>query len=39
MSDPSFMSDPSLVRMVCGVLAIALLGLIVMRRRGRASAD
>lgn len=28
--------DPSLVRIICGVLAVALLALIVMRRRQRA---
>lgn len=33
------MSDPNVFRIVCGVLAALLLGLIVMRRRGRASAD
>jgi hypothetical protein len=28
--------DPSMVRIVCAVLAVALLGLIVMRRRKKA---
>jgi hypothetical protein len=28
--------DPSIVRIVCAVLAIAFLGLIVMRRRNKA---
>jgi len=31
--------DPSVIRVICGVLAVALLALIVMRRRGRADAD
>jgi hypothetical protein len=29
--------EPGMFRLICGVLAIALLGLIVMRRRGRAN--
>ncbi len=27
--------DPSMVRIICGVLAAVLLGLVVMRRKGR----
>ena len=27
--------DPSTVRLICGVLAVVLLGLIMMRRKGR----
>jgi hypothetical protein len=30
------MTDPSMVRIICAVLAIAFLGVIVMRRRNKA---
>ena len=30
------MTDPSVIRIVCAVLAVAFLGLIVMRRRKKA---
>lgn len=33
------MLEPGMFRIVCGALAIALLGLIVLRRRGRATVD
>lgn len=28
--------EPTTIRLICGILAIVLLGLIVMRRRGKA---
>jgi MYXO-CTERM domain-containing protein len=31
--------EPGMFRIICGVLAAVLLGLIVMRRRGRESSD
>jgi hypothetical protein len=31
--------EPEMFRIICGALAAALLGLIVMRRRGRANHD
>ena len=33
------MLEPNMIRIVCGVLAAVLLGLIVMRRRSRGNAD
>jgi hypothetical protein len=31
--------DPSVISIICGVLAVVLLALIIMRRRGRAAAE
>lgn len=33
------MLEPGMFRIICGALAVALLGLIILRRRGRADAD